>query len=107
MFSNERLKEKLQQEIADLHQAREELLLQAQVEFTDVRAQWDRIDQALESARAEIGRLSDHSVEEAQEIVITSRRLVEEARARLNCLRVRDQRAVITSACACLHASES
>lgn len=107
MFVNERIKEQLEQEIADLHHAREELLLQAQLEDLDVQGRWERIGEALESARAEIGRLGDHSPEEAHEIVTTSRILVEEARARLNCLRMRDARAHISVASECPEARQS
>ena len=87
MLNNDQLKEALLHDLEELHQAREQLLFEVQIDHIDVRVHWDRIDDSLNFARAEINRLGDHSEEAAREIEIASRRHLDDAKAHVAQLR--------------------
>jgi hypothetical protein len=87
MLDPDQIKQTLERELEELHQARQELLFVAQTERMELRVHWDQIDDALRFARAEINRLGDHSEEAAREIEATSRRLLDDVRARVHHIR--------------------
>jgi hypothetical protein len=89
MPTPEEIKAVLLHELEALHAARDELLLEGQIDHTDVHLQWDRIDSALQFARAEINRLGDDSELAASEIEEVSRKLLDEVRNRVEGLRQR------------------
>jgi 4-hydroxyphenylpyruvate dioxygenase-like putative hemolysin len=87
MLDTDQIKETLERELEELHQARQQLLFVAQVDHVELRVHWDQIDDALRFARAEINRLGDDSEEAAREIEATSRRLLDDVRARVHHIR--------------------
>lgn len=89
MSTQEEVKAVLLHDLEALHAARDELLLEGQIEHIDVRARWDRIDSALQFARAEINRLGDDSELAAREIEEVSRKLLDEVRQHVEHLRQR------------------
>ena len=52
------IQESLLRQLEELHQAREDLLFECQIDRADVHEQWNRLDDALLSARAELNRMS-------------------------------------------------
>lgn len=89
MSTPDQIKTLLLHDLEALHAARDELLLEGQVDQTDVHLQWDRIDSALQFARAEINRLGDDSELAASEIEEVSRKLLDEVRKHVEGLRQR------------------
>jgi|1185.fasta_scaffold322475_2 hypothetical protein len=87
MLNLDQVKLALERELEELHQAREELLFAAQMDHLRLHAHWEQIDDALRFARAEINRLGDHSEEALREIEATSRRLLDDVRARVHHIR--------------------
>jgi hypothetical protein len=87
MQNDGQLKQTLLHDLEELHQAQAELLFDVQVDHLDVRVHWDRIEDALKFARAEINRLGDHSEEAAREIEAASRRHLNDAKAHVAKLR--------------------
>lgn len=80
MDAAERTKETLQLELEALVLARAELLAEAALDHSDVHNEWNRIDDALRFAQAEINRLGDDSAIAAQEIADAARTILAEVR---------------------------
>ncbi len=83
------LKTVLLHEVEELHAARDALLFEGQIDHADVHIEWDRIDSALQFARAEINRLGDSSEVAAREIEAVSRKLLDDVKNRVAQLRQR------------------
>ena len=52
------LQDTLLRQLEELHQAREDLLFECQIDRADVHEQWNQLDDALRSARAELNRMN-------------------------------------------------
>jgi hypothetical protein len=89
MPENELLKETLEQELLALLEAREELLLEVQLDHADVRTQWNRIDDALTTVRAEVTRLDAQPGSVSAENAAVARGLLDEVKAHIASLKRR------------------
>jgi 50S ribosomal subunit-associated GTPase HflX len=89
MPENELLKATLEQELLALLEAREELLLEVQLDHADMRTQWNRIDDALSTVRAEVTRLDTQPGSASAETAAMARRLLDEVKAHIASLQRR------------------
>jgi predicted nucleic acid-binding Zn-ribbon protein len=89
MPEDEQLKVTLEQELLALLDAREELLLEIQLDHTDVRTQWNRIDDALATVRAEVTRLDAEPGSVSSENAAVARRLLDEVKDHMASLKRR------------------
>ena len=81
MSEHEQLRVRLEEELQALHDARDELLLEAQIDHSDVRGQWNRLDDALCMVRAQVTRLDEQPDSTSCEIEATARKLLDDANA--------------------------
>ena len=84
MTNYEHVKAELTAELQDLHRACEELLLQSVLNHADVRPAWDRLDDAMRSARTAINQFDSSSSGPLSEIEQSTRALLGEVKQRLN-----------------------
>jgi hypothetical protein len=73
-------KERIQEEVAVMRQARDELRVQLRLGAADARDAWARVEKTWEHLEARIKRLGDASPEAAQEVEEATRLLLEEIR---------------------------
>jgi hypothetical protein len=81
MSEHERLMVMLDEELQALHDVRDQLLLEVQLEHSDLRGEWSRLDEALRAVRAQVARLDEQADSTCGEIEVRARRLLDEAKA--------------------------